>query len=50
MFLSAIGSCLLRLKIPLHDFRALRGAESKPSAELIDLLNDVILKRQWNRE
>jgi Zn-dependent peptidase ImmA (M78 family)/DNA-binding XRE family transcriptional regulator len=37
-------------RIPLHDFRTLRGAESRPSAELIDLLNDVIFKHQWYRE
>jgi Zn-dependent peptidase ImmA (M78 family)/DNA-binding XRE family transcriptional regulator len=37
-------------RIPLHDFRTLRGAESGPSAELIDLLNDVMFKHQWYRE
>ncbi|MGO9262606.1 MAG: ImmA/IrrE family metallo-endopeptidase [Bryobacteraceae bacterium] len=37
-------------KLPLQDFRTLRGERGQPSAELIDLLNDVIFKHQWYRE
>ena len=37
--------------IPLPDFRTAKGAEAaRPSADLIDLVNDVTLKQQWYRE
>jgi Zn-dependent peptidase ImmA (M78 family)/DNA-binding XRE family transcriptional regulator len=37
--------------VPLPDFRMVKGAETtRPSADLIDLINDVIFKQQWYRE
>jgi Zn-dependent peptidase ImmA (M78 family)/transcriptional regulator with XRE-family HTH domain len=38
-------------KLPLPDFRTIRSAEAGvPSAALIDLLNDVMVKQEWYRE
>ena len=36
--------------IPLTDFRTTPGKRIPPSAELIDLVNDVLFKQQWYRE
>src|SRR5260370_10471253 len=37
--------------VPLPDFRTIaESGAMKPSAELIDLLNDIILKQQWYRD
>jgi Zn-dependent peptidase ImmA (M78 family)/transcriptional regulator with XRE-family HTH domain len=36
--------------IPLTDFRTTPGKRTPPSAELIDLVNDVLFKQQWYRE
>jgi len=36
-------------KLPLPDFRTVRGAEPIPSADLIDVVNDVLVKQEWYR-
>ena len=37
-------------EMPLPDFRAGSGATAATSPDLLDLLNDVIVKQQWYRE
>ena len=38
-------------RIPLPDFRTIAGAQpDRPSADFIDLLDDVVVKQQWYRE
>jgi Zn-dependent peptidase ImmA (M78 family)/DNA-binding XRE family transcriptional regulator len=36
--------------IPITDFRAAPGKRIRPSADLVDLVNDVIFKHQWYRD
>jgi Zn-dependent peptidase ImmA (M78 family)/transcriptional regulator with XRE-family HTH domain len=36
--------------VPLPDFRTLRGPASKPSADLLDVVNDVLRKQEWYRD
>ncbi len=37
-------------KLPLPDFRTVRGAEPALSADLIDVVNDVLVKQEWYRD
>lgn len=37
-------------RVPVADFRVVPGARISPSAELIDVINDVLVKQEWYRE